>query len=155
VQAVFGLTGFVTYRFKTFRIVASIYTIVFALLIPLVGYCAYRMLSFAYPGLFALLVVDLAIANALNLTYWWWPGMAMILPIAATFSIIGFSLVDVWEWPLLAVGLVYGIAVSIYDVTNDISAVQYTFGIHSPFALEIALLAATWYAASALTKMKL
>ncbi len=38
VHAVFGITGFVTYRFQTFRFVATIYTIIFALLIPLVAY---------------------------------------------------------------------------------------------------------------------
>jgi len=36
VHAVFGITGFVTYRFQSFRFVATIYAIIFALLIPLV-----------------------------------------------------------------------------------------------------------------------
>ncbi len=121
VHAVFGITGFVTYRFKSFRIVATIYTIIFALLIPLVGYSAYRLLNgsniefsvpvliaisatyaaiiytlmavyqrfipFAYLGMVALLVADLAVSAALNLAYWWWPSMAMILAIPATISL--------------------------------------------------------------------
>ncbi len=121
VHAVFGITGFVTYRFKSFRIVATIYTIIFALLIPLVGYSAYRLLNgshiefsvpvliaisatyaaiiytlmaiyqrfipFAYLGMVALLVADLAVADALSLAYWWWPSMAMILAIPATISL--------------------------------------------------------------------
>src|SRR5438270_6742817 len=33
VHAVFGITGFTTYRFASFRIVATIYTIIFALLV--------------------------------------------------------------------------------------------------------------------------
>jgi hypothetical protein len=65
------------------------------------------------------------------------------------------SLVNMWEWPLLAAGLVYGILASIYNVTNDMSAVQYTFGIHIPIAVEIAALAVTWYASSALARKKL
>jgi len=44
VHAVFGITGFVTYRFQSFRFVATIYAIIFALLIPLVGFSAYRLL---------------------------------------------------------------------------------------------------------------
>jgi len=121
VHAIFGITGFVTYRFQTFRFVATIYTIIFALLIPLVAYSLYRLLigshiqftvpvliaisatyaaviyilmavyqrfiPFAYLGLIALLVADLAVSDALNLYYWWWPSMAMILVIPATISL--------------------------------------------------------------------
>ena len=121
VHAIFGITGFVTYRFQTFRFVASIYTIIFALLIPLVAFSLYRLLigsniqfsvpvliaisatyaaviyilmavyqrfiPFAYLGLVALLVADLAVSEALNLHYWWWPSMAMILAIPATISL--------------------------------------------------------------------
>ena len=121
VHAIFGITGFVTYRFPSFRIVAIIYTVIFALLIPLVSFSAYRLLSgsqivfstpvliaisatyaaimytlmaiyqrfipFAYLGMVALLVADLAVANALNLTWWWWPSMAMLLAILSTISL--------------------------------------------------------------------
>ena len=121
VHAIFGITGFVTYRFQTFRFVASIYTIIFALLIPLVAFSLYRLLigsniqfsvpvliaisatyvaviyilmavyqrfiPFAYLGLIALLVADLAVSDALHLYYWWWPVMAMILTIPATISL--------------------------------------------------------------------
>ena len=121
VHAVFGITGFVSYRFKTFRIVATIYTIIFALLIPLVCFSAYRLLSgsnvafsvpllvaisalyaavmylfmamyqrfipFAYLGMVALLVADLAVADALHLAYWWWPSMALLLALPATLSL--------------------------------------------------------------------
>ncbi len=121
VHAVFGITGFVTYRFPTFRIVANIYTVIFALLVPLVGFSAYRLVSgshiefsipvliaisaayaaimytvlaiyqrfipFAYLAMVALVVADLAVANTLNLAYWWWPCMLMLLAIAALISI--------------------------------------------------------------------
>jgi len=121
VHAVFGITGFITYRFPTFRIVATIYTIIFALLVPLVGFSAYRLLTgsaiefsvpvfvaiaavyaaivytllavyqrftpFAYLGMVALVVADLALADALKLAYWWWPCMAMLLAIPALLSI--------------------------------------------------------------------
>ena len=121
VHAVFGITGFVTYRFQTFRIVATIYTIIFALLIPLVCFSAYRLLigsniefsvpvlvaisalyaaiiytfmaiyqrfiPFAYLGMVALVVADLAVADAFRLANWWWPSMAMLLAIPATLSL--------------------------------------------------------------------
>jgi len=121
VHAVFGVTGFITYRFPNFRVVATIYTVIFALLVPLVGFSTYRLLSgnhidfslpvlvaiaatyaaiaytvlaiyqrftlFAYMGMTALIVADLALANALKLTYWWWPAMTMLLAIPALISV--------------------------------------------------------------------
>ena len=121
VHAIFGITGFVTFRFQTFRFVATIYSIIFALLVPLVAYALYKLLignniqfsvpvliaisatyaaiiyilmavyqrfiPFAYLGLVALLVADLALSDALNLKYWWWPSMAMILALPATISL--------------------------------------------------------------------
>jgi hypothetical protein len=121
VHAIFGITGFVTYRFQTFRFVATIYSIIFALLVPLVAYALFKLLigsniqfsipvliaisatyaaviyilmavyqrfiPFAYLGLVALLVADLAVADALNLKYWWWPSMAMLLALPATISL--------------------------------------------------------------------
>ncbi|HVB26078.1 MAG TPA: hypothetical protein VNG51_29330 [Ktedonobacteraceae bacterium] len=121
VHAVFGVTGFVTYRFASFRVVATIYTVIYALLIPLVGFSAYQLIAgnyielsvpvliaiaaayaaivytilaiyqrfkmFAYLGIAALAVVDMAIADALGLSYWWWPSMLMILTLAALVSL--------------------------------------------------------------------
>ena len=121
VQAVFGSIGIVTYRFPSFRIVAFIYTIIFALLVPLVGISAYqlaagdlvplgvptlvavaaiyaaivyillalyqRVAAFAYPGMASLLLADLAIARAFNLSYWWWPVTLILLAFPALISI--------------------------------------------------------------------
>jgi len=121
VHAVFGITGIVTHRFASFRIVASIYTIIFALLVPLVGFSAYRLVGgnelalsvpvliafsaiygaiiyttlalfqryalFAYFGIAALAVADLATANTLGLAFWWWPSMLMILALISLVSI--------------------------------------------------------------------
>src|SRR6266568_4372745 len=132
VHALFGITGFVTFRFQSFRFVATIYAIIFALLIPLVGYSAYRLLvgsqiqfsvpvliaisatyaaiiyilmavyqrfiPFAYLGMVALLVADLAVSDALSLAYWWWPSMAMILALPATISL---KRGDESTWPFI------------------------------------------------------
>ena len=121
VHAVFGITGFVTYRFASFRVVATIYTIIYALLVPLVGFSAYRLIAgnyielsvpvlvaiaaayaamvytllaiyqrfqlFAYLGVAALAVADMAVASAFNLGYWWWPSMLMILALPLLVSV--------------------------------------------------------------------
>lgn len=43
VHALFGTSGFIAARIPTLRVVATIYTIIFAFLIPLVGFSAYRL----------------------------------------------------------------------------------------------------------------
>ena len=45
VHAIFGGIGMFSYRFRNFRTVAAIYTTIFALLVPLVGFSAYRLVS--------------------------------------------------------------------------------------------------------------
>ncbi|HEY6286885.1 MAG TPA: hypothetical protein VIX20_14585, partial [Ktedonobacteraceae bacterium] len=70
-------------------------------------------------------------------------------------DLTGLSFLNMWEWPLLVVGLVYGILASMLNFTSGMSAVQFTFGVPIPIAIEIALLAVTWYASSALSRMKL
>jgi hypothetical protein len=45
VHVVFGTTGFITYRFPSFRTVATIYTVIFVLLVSQVGFSAYRLLT--------------------------------------------------------------------------------------------------------------
>src|SRR5438034_404569 len=60
-----------------------------------------------------------------------------------------------WEWPLLVAGLVFGTMASMHSVIDNMSAVQYTFGMNVPIAVEIALLSVTWYASSAFARMKL
>jgi len=121
IHALFGAVGLGTYRFRTFRVVAIIYTIIFALLVPLVGFSAYRLHEgnliqltvptlitiattyaavvylllaifqrfkpFAYLGIVALAVADLALSNALGLSYWWWPETLMLLAFPMLLSV--------------------------------------------------------------------
>ena len=70
-------------------------------------------------------------------------------------KLTGQTFVHMWEWPLLVAGLVFGIVTSFVNYANSMSAMQYTFSVHFPIAVEIALLAASWYASSALARMKL
>lgn len=121
VHASFGITGFVTFRFASFRVVATIYTIIYTLLVPLVGFSAYRLIAgnyialsvpvlvaiaatyaaivytllaiyqrfqlFAYLGIAALAAAFMAVASALNLGYWWWPSLLMILALPSLISV--------------------------------------------------------------------
>src|SRR5579859_4930675 len=45
VHAVFGITGVASYRFRSFRLVSVIYTAIFALLVPLVGFSGYQLVA--------------------------------------------------------------------------------------------------------------
>ncbi len=70
-------------------------------------------------------------------------------------KLTGLTFIQMWEWPLLVAGLVYGILSSFVNYANGMSAMQFTFSIHIPIAVEIALLAVTWYVSSALVRIKL
>jgi hypothetical protein len=64
-------------------------------------------------------------------------------------------LANMWEWPLLAAGLVYGVTLSVHDVTTSTSAFAYALHVNVPVALEMALLSLAWYASAALARVKL
>lgn len=112
-----GAVAVGTYRFPNFRVLSLIYTIIYALSVPLLGYTGYNLVQghflqlsvpelvaiealyaavvygalaiyqrtalFGYPAMMCLVVLDLAIARDLNLGYWWWPGMLMLLALPA------------------------------------------------------------------------
>jgi hypothetical protein len=117
-QGISGGAGLlVQRRFPLLRTVATLYTFISALLIPLVGFSAYRLVSggtvafsppllltlaacyaaavygllavvqrfvpFAYLGVVALLISDLALAETLHLAMWWWPCAALVLALAS------------------------------------------------------------------------
>src|ERR1051326_7772078 len=46
-----------------------------------------RYAAFAYLAMAALAVADLALASALNLGYWWWPSMLMLLALLSLVSV--------------------------------------------------------------------
>lgn len=118
----FGGAGQLTQRrFPLLRAVSPLYTFIFALLVPLVGFSAYRLVTgglvefspsalltlaalyaaaiyiilavtqrfalFAYLGMVALLVGDLAFAQTLHLAYWWWPCIAMLLALLTVLAL--------------------------------------------------------------------
>src|SRR5216683_4642528 len=136
VHALFGIGSAVAYRFASLRLVARIYSGVFALLVPLVGFAGYnlaqgnlvhlstpilialaavyaaivysvlavsqRFALFGYLGMMSLVIADLAIARDLNLDYWWWPGMLMLLALPALLSVLrpAVNAALPVDWPL-------------------------------------------------------
>ncbi len=64
------------------------------------------------------------------------------------------GIADMWEWPLLIVGLIYGIVFSIHDVYIASSTVQNVSGLTFPIALEITLLSLSWYGSAAASRVK-
>ncbi len=122
VHALFGIIGAFSYRLRSLRIVSVIYTAIFALQVPLVGFAGYRFVSgnliqlsaptliaiaagyaalvyaalavyqkfapFAYLAVVALVLADLAVAFAYNLSIWWWPCMLMLLALPALVAIV-------------------------------------------------------------------
>jgi hypothetical protein len=65
-----------------------------------------------------------------------------------------------WEWPLLAVGLLYGAVACLLDVLFSLygglshSIIESWLGVAFPVALELAALALAWYASAALARAK-
>lgn len=117
IHVAFGAASLITRRSALLRPVSPLYTLIFALLVPLLAFSAYRLVEnnlvalsvpylltlsalyaaviygvlavvqrfvpFAYLGSVALLVGDLALAQAWHLAFWWWPVVAMFLALAA------------------------------------------------------------------------
>ena len=121
VQAVFGGIGIIAYRFPTFRVVAFIYTVIFALLIPLVGFSAYRLavgnlLPLSTPTLVVLAALYAAIVYTLLAVYqrvaaFAYPGLASLL-VADLALVRSLNLGD-WWWPSTLILLVFPALISI------------------------------------------
>src|SRR6266567_5865862 len=121
VHAFFGIAGVIAYQFANFKLIARIYSGIYVLLVPLVGFTGYNVLLgtqvqlsapaliaiaaayaaivytllaiyerfpiYVYLVAMALVVADLAVAAALQLNFWWWPSMLLLLAIPALASI--------------------------------------------------------------------
>ncbi len=127
VHAVFGITGFITYRFPTFRVVATIYTVIFALLVPLVGFSAYRLLSgnhieFSVPVLVAVAAVYAAFVYTLLATYQRFIPFAylgMVALLVAVLSLAAALKLAYWWWPDMIMLLAIPALVSVRRSTGD------------------------------------
>ncbi len=108
VHAVFGVTGMVSYRFQSFRTVAAIYTAIFALLVPLVGFSCYRLvvgnlIQLAPPTLVAIAAAYAAIVYGFLAVYQKFSPFGYLsvaaLAIADLAVASAFNL-HYWWWPV-------------------------------------------------------
>ncbi|HEU0002000.1 MAG TPA: hypothetical protein VFQ36_13955 [Ktedonobacteraceae bacterium] len=109
VHAAFGITGIVTHRFASFRIVANIYTIIFALLVPLVGFSVYRLtggneLELSVPVLIAISATYATVVYtmlALFQRYAPFAYLAIAALAAADLALASALHLALWWWPSL------------------------------------------------------
>jgi hypothetical protein len=127
IHAVFGGTGFGTYRFRTFRIVAIIYTIIYALLVPLVGFSAYRLIEghlieIAVPALVAIAATYAAIVYCLLAIYQRFKpfGYLGIVALAVADLALANALgLAYWWWPDMLMLLAFPMLLSIPTPSNN------------------------------------
>jgi hypothetical protein len=115
VHAVFGIASFITSRFPTFRIVTVIYSLIFALLVPLVAFSAYRLIigsysEFSMPLLIALssiyaAAIYLVLALYQRFTPFAYLGfMALVI---ADLALASFLELAIWWWPATVMVLAF------------------------------------------------
>ena len=115
VQAVFGAVGISTYRFASFRVVAIIYTVIFALLVPLVGFSGYRLVlghlvPLSVPTLIALAAGYAAIVYAILAVYQHFRpyGYLAVVALAVADAAIASDLrLASWWWPAMLMLLAF------------------------------------------------
>ncbi|HEY5005696.1 MAG TPA: hypothetical protein VII61_21215, partial [Ktedonobacteraceae bacterium] len=107
VHAIFGGIGMLSYRFRSFRTVAAIYTTIFALLVPLVGFSAYRLVSgnvvqFSTSALVAIAAVYAMLAYGALAVYQKFSPfgyMAAVALMVATLATAAAFNLGYWWWP--------------------------------------------------------
>ena len=115
VQAVFGGVGISTYRFASFRVVAIIYTVIFALLVPLVGFSGYRLVlghlvPLSVPTLIALAAGYAAIVYAILAVYQHFKpyGYLAVVALSVADAAIASDLsLASWWWPAMLMLLAF------------------------------------------------
>ena len=107
VHAVFGAAGAVFYRFRSFRTVAIIYSTIFALLVPLVGFSGYRLalghiVQFSTPTLVAIAAGYAAIIYSGLAIYQRFRPFGYLAVVALTVADLALALafqLGLWWWP--------------------------------------------------------
>lgn len=120
VHAIFAAVGFVFSRFQSFRFIARVYTAIFALLVPLVGFSGYRLVSDHLVQIPASTVVAIAAAYAaivyavLAISQQFRPfGYLSVVALALADLAVAFSLhLSYWWWPAMLMPLAFASLVS-------------------------------------------
>ena len=120
-----------------------------ALFLPLIlGVLALPLLLFTRPA--AVLIIGLALPLFAVAVHW-----VMRLNIPVIRNTLGQpQRATVWERPPLALGLLYGGAVLLYDLLYSTSITQNWLRVTCPIAVEIGAFALVWYASAALSREK-
>jgi len=121
VHALFAVTGTVFNRLASFRLVARIYLAIFALLVPLVGFSAYRLVSghllhISSPTLVAVAATYAALVYALlAVTQQFRPFsyMAATAFFTANLALAYAFHLDIWWWPCLLMPLAFTSLISL------------------------------------------
>jgi hypothetical protein len=107
VHIVFGGVGILSYRFSSFRVVAVIYTAIFALLVPLVGFSGYRLVSgnllhLETPLLVAIAAIYAAVIYGMLAVYQRFSPFAYLSMVALVVADIALAVnfhLASWWWP--------------------------------------------------------
>ncbi len=115
VHLIFAIVGFVFARFPSFRFISRIYTAIFALLVPLVGFSGYRLVAGHLIQLSAPTIVAIAATYAaivyvtLTVTQQYKPFgyLALVAVVLADFAIAFALHLAYWWWPVLLMPLAF------------------------------------------------
>ncbi len=124
VHLVFATVGFVFVRFPSFRFISRIYTAIFALLVPLVGFSGYRLVAGHLIQLSAPPVVAIASAYAaivyailaVSQQYKPFGYLAAVALVLADFAIAFALQLNYWWWPILLMPLAF---VALLSISNN------------------------------------
>lgn len=127
VHAVFGVTGIASYRFRSFRIVAVIYTAIFALLVPLVGFSGYRLIAgnlihLSTPTLIAITAGYAMVVYGILAIYQRFTPFAylsIISLIVADIATASAAHLDWWWWPSMLMVLALPSVLSLARKSGD------------------------------------
>ena len=124
VHLVFATVGFVFVRFPSFRFISRIYTAIFALLVPLVGFSGYRLVAghliqLSAPTVVAIAAVYAAIVYAIlavSQQYKPFGYLSVVALMLADFAIAFALQLNYWWWPVLLMPLAF---VALLSISND------------------------------------
>jgi len=115
VHSIFATVGFVFSRFPSFRFIARVYTGIFALLVPLVGFSGYRLVSgnfvqVAAPTVVAIAAVYAALVYGLLAITQQFKLFGYLAAAALVLSVLSSALalhLNYWWWPILLMPLAF------------------------------------------------
>ncbi len=126
-HAAFGIFGVIAYRFPMFRLVARIYIVIYALLLPLAGFTAYNLIvgqsiALSVPALIAIAAIYATIVYALlaiylkSLSFGYMGVVALAVADLAIAQVFGLAF---WWWPAMLMLLALAALVVVPRPTGD------------------------------------